>query len=237
MSSALNQGAGAGGGWAHSRPTLCRVRKAADNPAWPPPAALKLSVHIGVSQTVADDPATPDADRFEAFVREYQDMVFATAVRLLASPTEAEDVAQTVFLRAFERFDAISTSDAAAGWLKTVTTNLCLNHLSRYRARWQFFSEMDRPGDVTTDGDAPPLPSPASPLALLEQADRAARLERALRGLPDHQRVPLVLFHFEDMSYQAIAALLGVSLAKVKTDIHRGRERLKKELWVLDERR
>ena len=45
-----------------------------------------------------------DADRFEAFVREYQDMVFATAVRLLGNPSEAEDVAQTVFLKAFERF-------------------------------------------------------------------------------------------------------------------------------------
>ena len=49
-------------------------------------------------------------------------------------------------------------------------------------------------------------------------------LERALARLPDHQRVPIVLFHFEDRSYQDIAALLGVSLGKVKTDIHRGRE-------------
>ena len=46
-----------------------------------------------------------DTARFEAFVREYQDMVYAVAVRLLANPTEAEDVAQTVFLKAFERFD------------------------------------------------------------------------------------------------------------------------------------
>jgi len=86
-----------------------------------------------------------DSDRFEAFVREYQDMVFATAVRLLANPAEAEDIAQTVFLRAFERFASIEASATVAGWLKTVTTNLCLNHLARYRARWQFFSELDRP--------------------------------------------------------------------------------------------
>ena len=84
-----------------------------------------------------------DADRFEAFVREYQDMVFATAVRLLANPTEAEDIAQTVFLRAFEHFSSIGTSATAAGSLKTVTTNLCLNHLApvsrhggNFSARW-----------------------------------------------------------------------------------------------------
>src|SRR5687767_15980984 len=84
-----------------------------------------------------------DVARFEAFVREHQDMVFATAVRLLGREADAEDVAQTVFMRAFERFTEIGTSPSAAGWLKTVTTNLCLNHLSRYRARWQFFGQMD----------------------------------------------------------------------------------------------
>src|SRR4029077_18680863 len=85
-----------------------------------------------------------DADAFEAFVRRYQDMVFATAVRLLGRQADAEDVAQTVFLRAFQRFDTLAHSPGVAGWLKTVTTHPCLNHLSRYRARWRFFSEMDR---------------------------------------------------------------------------------------------
>ena len=60
----------------------------------------------------------------------------------------------------------------------------------------------------------------------LEHSDERERLEAALRALPDHQRVPLVLFHFEELSYQDIAATLRVSLAKVKTDIHRGREAL-----------
>ena len=61
----------------------------------------------------------------------------------------------------------------------------------------------------------------------LDAASEQQRLERALRRLPDHQRVPIVLFHFDGKSYLEIAALLGVTLAKVKTDIHRGREALK----------
>ena len=176
-----------------------------------------------------------DAERFEAFVREYQDIVFATAVRLLGSATEAEDIAQTVFLRAFERFAAIEGSATAAGWLKTVTTNLCLNHLSRYRARWQFFSELDPDAGEGEPFEAS-IASAATALAAIETRDRQERLERALQGLPVHERVPLVLFHFEDMSYQEIASSLGVSVAKVKSDIHRGRACLKKEL-VLDESR
>jgi len=170
-------------------------------------------------------------------VREYQDMVFATAVRLLGNAAEAEDVAQTVFLRAFERFALVAGIESPAGWLKTVTTNLCLNHLRRYRARWQSLSDPDASADGRARSSPEPPSSLPSPLAALEAADRAERLERALCSLPDHQRVPLVLFHFEDMSYQDIASKLGVSVAKVKIDIHRARERLRKELSVLDEPR
>ena len=171
------------------------------------------------------------AQEFEAFVRRYQDLVFATAVRLLGNAVDAEDVAQTVFLRAFQRFDEIGTSPTAAGWLRTVTRNVCLNHLSRYRARLKFFSELARvdTDDAQTDFEAG-LVSTDSPALAIEQADAREQLERALQRLPDHQRVPLVLFHFEDASYQDIADMLGVSLGKVKTDIHRGREALKKYL-------
>ncbi len=186
---------------------------------------------------MADDPATTGADAFAAFVREYQHMVYATAVRLLGNDAEAEDVAQTVFLRAFERFAVIGNSAAAAGWLKTVATRLCLNHLSRYRARWQFFDAAGGGPDPFPPGASrlqPEFATAETPLTVLERADRTERLERALRDLPDHQRVPLVLFHFEEMSYEAIASMLGVSVGKVKTDIHRGRERLRKELAALD---
>lgn len=173
---------------------------------------------------------------FEALVRTHQDMVFATAVRLLGSAAEAEDVAQTVFLKALERFQEIGTSDTAAGWLRTVTRNLCLNHLSRYRSRWRFFSELRRSGvdDDDEDYGASLAAADVSPGAALEAADRHEHLEAALRRLPRHQRVPLVLFHFEQASYQEIAVTLGVSVSKVKTDIHRGREALKKYLAADD---
>src|SRR5260370_23569058 len=168
-----------------------------------------------------------DVPEFEAFVGRSQDMVYGTAVRLLGSPAEAEDAAQTVFLKAFQRFDEVVGSPAAAGWLKTTTRNICLNHLSRYRARWQFFSELTR-----TDGDdyADLLVSPLSHALDLEQAEMREELERALRALPDRQRVPLVLFHFEELSYQELADTLGASLGKVRADLHPAREALKRLL-------
>ena len=55
-------------------------------------------------------------------------------------------------------------------------------------------------------------------------------MEKALQKLPSAQRVPLVLYHLEGLAYEEIAAKLGVSLGKVKTDIHRGREALRQKL-------
>ncbi len=185
-----------------------------------------------------------NAESFEAFVRRYQDMVFATAVRLLGSAADAEDAAQTVFLRAFERYGQLAGHPTAGGWLKTTTRNVCLNHLSRYRARWRFFSEMDadrETGERYEDGLESQVSRAIEPLDPVdprdpmdawqdEQADRCARLEQAIHRLPDAQRVPLVLFHFEELGYEEIARTLGVSLAKVKTDIHRARQALRRLL-------
>jgi RNA polymerase sigma-70 factor (ECF subfamily) len=169
-----------------------------------------------------------DTHQFEAFMQAYQNMVFTSAVRLLGNETEAEDVSQEVFLRAFAHFDALRHSTTAGGWLKTVTRNLCLNHLSRYRARWRFFSEMK---SEESDADfAEELPGEDLRETTLDGGEQRQLLEQALHRLPAAQRVPLVLYHFEELGYDEIATQLGVSLSKIKTDIHRGRLALRRRL-------
>lgn len=163
-------------------------------------------------------------------------MVYGTAVRLLGDPSEAEDVSQTVFLRAFERFESLR-GDRAAGWLRTVTRNLCLNHLTRFRVRWRLFSESGRAGSDAGRPFEESIESAGTQAEDLQRKEEHARLERGIRGLPRHQRVPIVLYHFEQCSYREIAALLDVSLGKVKTDIHRGRLALRSLMVTDDESR
>ena len=164
---------------------------------------------------------------FTTFMRNYQDMVYSTAVRLLGNDAHAEDISQEVFLKASERFDDLSTSPTAGGWLKTVTTNLSINHLQRYRKRWSFFSDLvHRDSDGKDSGEVEFAAPDGDFLADLNQEDRRAWIDRALEQLPDHQRVPLVLYHFEELPYDEIARQLGVSLSKIKTDILRGRAAL-----------
>lgn len=165
-------------------------------------------------------------------MRSYQNMVFTTAHRLTTNHAEAQDIAQEVFLKAYEHFDSLRSSPTAGGWLKTVATNLSLNHLSRYRKRWSFFSDLSRPDADGGEQDfAATIAAPESREAgEAAQADTRELLEQALAKLPADQRAAIVLFHFEEMPYQEIAARLKVSLAKVKTDILRGRETLKRKL-------
>jgi len=158
-------------------------------------------------------------------MRAYQDMVFTTAARLTGNDAQAEDIAQDVFLKAYGNFEGLRTSTTAGGWLKTVTTNLTLNYLSRYRRRRRLFSELRGEDDNSPE----PEDRFAVPDTLLDGVDAQQRtqlIDSALQTLPDHQRLPLVLYHFEEMPYDEIARRLHISLAKVKTDILRARAKL-----------
>ena len=164
-------------------------------------------------------------------MRNYQNMVFGTAMRLVANQSEAEDISQEVFLKAYERFDELRDSPTVGGWLKTVATNMSLNYLSRYRARWSFFSEMFHRSSEEEEQEIE-FEAPQNLEEDVAQADRHQLVEQALRKLPEAQRVPLVLYHLEGLKYEEIAARLKVSLGKVKTDIFRGREALRKKLQL-----
>jgi RNA polymerase sigma-70 factor (ECF subfamily) len=157
-------------------------------------------------------------------MRAYQNMVFSTAARLTGNDAQAEDIAQEAFTKAFENFEHLRKSPTAGGWLKTVTMNLALNHLTRYRRRWRLFSEMVRPGeDEDSMSGVAEVAVPDTLLGALDAEQRREVIDAALRRLPAHQRLPLVLFHFEDQSYEEIATQLRASLSKVKTDIRRAR--------------
>lgn len=209
------------------------------DPAKPPPVTFACNFPAGPGVVGRnDDPPVhtteagvgPPTD-FTTFMRNYQDMVFSTAARLTGNDAQAEDIAQEVFLKAYENYGHLSTSPTAGGWLKTVATNLSLNFLSRYRKRWRFFSEFRRDSEAD-DRDVPEVEFAAADTFFsdIDAADRRALVEQALAELPPHQRVPLVLYHFEDLPYDEIARRLGISLAKVKTDILRARAALAKVL-------
>jgi RNA polymerase sigma-70 factor (ECF subfamily) len=156
---------------------------------------------------------------FTQFVRQYQDMVFSTALRITADRGDAEDIAQDAFLQAHRWYGSLKDSPEAGGWLRRTARNLALNHVTRYRRRFVFVGSGSDEGELegeAADGDTGQW-----------LYDQVHLVKQALLELPRKFRVPLVLYYYEDMGYAQIAAALKVSLAKVKTDIMRGRRRLR----------
>ena len=130
---------------------------------------------------------------------------------LAGNDAHAADIAQEVFLKAYENFGHLRTSATAGGWLRTVTTNLSLNHLTRYRKRWRLFSEMRSAADDEDNPD-PDVPLPDTLLADLGAEQQRDLIEAALRRLPEHQRVVLVLAPLRGTLVRGdIAAPAGVS--------------------------
>jgi RNA polymerase sigma-70 factor, ECF subfamily len=163
--------------------------------------------------------ASGDLSAFEVLVDRYQAMVLSVADRMLAGASGADDVAQEALLRLWRSAGALSLGDAgAAPWLRRVVSNLCMDQL---RAQGRL---------AVLDESVPEPVAPAMQLAGLEQLDTFDRVEKALKLLPDRQRVALFLFHYERLTIADIAARLGLSAVAVDSLLSRARRTLKKDL-------
>src|SRR5437667_8198138 len=180
-----------------------------------PDAALMLRVKQG------------DMQAFEELVEKYKQPVMNLVYRTLPDATEAEDLAQHVFLQVFKSAHRYEVSAKFSTWLFTITRNLCLNEIRR-RSRHPAES-LD---ETLPDNDDQPrhqvqdLRTFSPPDSLL-QSELEDKVELALSELPEKQRTALLLCRQDELSYEEIAEVLDCSLSATKSLIHRARETLK----------
>ena len=171
-----------------------------------------------------------DVPAFELLIDKYKQPVLNLIWRTLGDASEAEDLAQNVFIQAFRSAARYEASAKFSTWLFTIARNLCLNEIRR-RSR--------HPSEPLESGPADAEDQPwrqyedakttAPPDALL-QRELVLQIEKALADLPENQRTAILLFREQEMSYEDIAKVLGASLSATKSLIHRGRETLKLKL-------
>lgn len=183
-----------------------------------PDAALMLRVKQG------------DMAAFEELVEKYKQPVTNLLFRTLPDATEAEDLAQHVFLQVFKSAHRYRVSAKFSTWLYTIARNLCLNEIRR-RSRHPADS-LDAPHP---DNEDQPIrqyedTKNALPPDLVLRDELTRKIEEALADLPENQRTAILLFQEDEMSYEEIAQVLGCSLSATKSLIHRGRESLKLKL-------
>jgi len=187
-------------------------------PELDPDAALMLRVKQG------------DAAAFTVLVEKYKQPVMNLAYRTLRDATEAEDLAQNVFVQVYKSAYRYKSSAKFSTWLFTIARNLCLNEIRR-RTRHPAESL-----DATrSDDEDQPLhqfedKKTAAPPETLLHRELENKIQEALADLPENQRTAILLCRQEELSYEEIAEILDCSLSATKSLIHRGREALKEKL-------
>ena len=171
-----------------------------------------------------------DMTAFEELVEKYKQPIINLIYRTLTDATEAEDLAQHVFLQVFKSAHRYRVSAKFSTWLYTIARNLCLNELRR-RSR----HPADSLDATHPDHGDQPLRQfedtrTFSPPDLLLQDELVQKIDQVLAGLPENQRTALLLFREDELSYEEIAKVLGCSLSATKSLIHRARETLKQTL-------
>jgi RNA polymerase sigma-70 factor (ECF subfamily) len=158
---------------------------------------------------------------WDEVVREHADRVYRLAFRLSGNRADAEDLTQETFVRVFRSLADYSPG-TFEGWLHRITTNLFLDMVRRrQRIRFDALPE-DAPERLAS--------AEAGPERAYEENNLDPEIQRALDALPPDFRAAVVLCDLEGLSYEEIAATLGIKVGTVRSRIHRGRVLLRDSL-------
>jgi RNA polymerase sigma-70 factor (ECF subfamily) len=163
--------------------------------------------------------AAGNREAFGKLVKAHQSRVIQLAARLLASPHNAEDIAQEAFLRVYRSAGKFQPKAKFSTWLYKIVVNLCHDQ----RRRWKF-----RPEPIAIDPPAAAVPNP------VDLEELKASVHRAVDRLPPRQRTVLVLHRFEELSYREIAQISDLSESAVESLLVRAYANLRDALRELN---
>jgi RNA polymerase sigma-70 factor (ECF subfamily) len=162
-----------------------------------------------------------DSTAFEQIILRYETRVMTIAARILGTRDDARDVAQEVFLRAFKYLHRLDVQKPMEPWLVRITVNVCRDAARTRQRRRDTFVDIDLPEAIDEAAD---------PYAGLIRKQERLVLRRALESLPEKERLAIVLRDIEGLSTAEVASILRSSETTVRSQVSRGRLRLKREI-------
>ena len=165
-----------------------------------------------------------DVNAFEKLVTEYEKAVYAIAQRMTGNPEDAADMTQETFIKAYNSLSSFRGDSKFSVWLYRIANNVCLDFLrSKNRRPTVSLSTEDDDGEETQLDIADESQSPEM---LLESSLTRDAVRRGLDSLPPDYKQILLLREIQGLSYEEIAAALGIESGTVKSRIFRARKRL-----------
>ena len=167
---------------------------------------------------------------FEREALEHLDALYAGALRLTRDPSDAEDLVQETFVKAYRFYERFEAGTNLKAWLFRIQTNTFINRYRRkVREREVLEGSSGAPvGDGVMSRAA--MRALSQPVASAEQAVLAQEIERALATLPDEHRLMVLLADVEELSYREIAEVVGCPIGTVMSRLHRARRSLQQHL-------
>ena len=171
-------------------------------------------------------------DRQELFsdlISKCGDAAYNFALRLSGNESDAQDLVQQSFLKAFENIKSFDPSKPFQPWLNTILHNLYVDQVKRYER--SHVVSLDAPSPVEDGCWSDLLPdSILTPLEQMTQAEIESTVQGALGKLDLGFRTPIILSDIEHLSYEEIAKIMDCPVGTVRSRIHRGRRILRKKL-------
>lgn len=185
------------------------------------PALLELSDEEAVRRVLEGETAL-----FETIMRRYNQRLYRVTRAILRNDSEAEDVIQDAYVRAYEHLDQFAGKAAFSTWLTRIAIHAALARRRRSR-------RVEELETVNMKEDCIPTLESSTPDPEAQTAQSQARhfLEAAIDALPEDYRTVVVMRDVEEMNVAETAASLEVSEAVIKTRLHRAHAMLRKELY------
>jgi RNA polymerase sigma-70 factor (ECF subfamily) len=168
-----------------------------------------------------------DTDALRQLIEAHQHRVIGTVTKMLGDDSDAEDIAQQVFIRVWKSAPRYEPTAKFTTWLFKITRNLVFNEIRR-RKRHPTRS-LDAAEDDDRPMQAPDLRTKAPDTSLLDDEMQAA-IQAAIEELPETQRMAVILRRYDDIPYEDIGEILGLSVPAVKSVLFRARTELREKL-------
>ncbi|MCX7994116.1 MAG: sigma-70 family RNA polymerase sigma factor [Fimbriimonadales bacterium] len=174
-----------------------------------------------------------DETAFEQIMNLYADRLYSYILRMVGNSSDAEDLLQETFLRAYQGLPGFDGRASLSTWLYRIATNLCIDHQRRRARRVQtvsYFATEDDGGE-TSEWEFPDLQTP-DPMQSVLNRELQQVVEHAIDLLSPKLRTVLLLYDVENLSYEEIACVLNIPIGTVKSRLNHARGQIQKHVEV-----
>lgn len=175
-----------------------------------------------------------DTAAFEELMIRHETRIYSTCLYFLKNREDAEDAAQEVIIKLYRKLDTFRQESSFSTWMNYVAANTCKDFLrKRTRDRVLSLDEEIETGDGQMQREIPDeRPGPGE---CLEQKELRDALVRAVERLSGEHRAVMLMREYQQLSYEEIGEILGISLGTVKSRIHRARGELRQILHSMEQ--